>query len=461
MSKDINFAILESLTNSLDFTRKVLPFLKEEYFQSQSDKEIFKLASTFFEKYDALPTPEILKIELNSKPLAEAIYNSCIQTISEFESIPKNLDWLITSSEKFCRDRAIYNAIMQSIHIMDGKENKLSKDSIPGLLEEALAIGFDNSIGHDYFADAEERFDFYTKVETKIPFDIDMLNLVTKGGYSFKTLNIVAAATNVGKSIFGCSYAASCLSLGHNVLYITLEMAEEKIAERIDANLLNIDIDEIPLLGKDTFMSRLDKIKQKTNGRLIVKEYPTGEGHAGHFATLLNELRLKESFIPKVIVIDYLNICASKKLTKSSENSNTLVKHITEELRALAIKSNTIILTFTQFNRGGMQSSDNELTDTADSIGATFTVDSYFAMNEPEDLAKQNQIVFKQLKNRYSDKNKNKRFIVGLDKPKMKFYNVEEHSQTLVNSNLDKQSSIRIDSIQDKFSKQDKFKNFK
>lgn len=319
---------------------------------------------------------------------------------------------------------------MEAIHIMSGKDKKLSRNSIPSLLEDALAVGFDNSIGHDYFEDASERFDFYTTVETKVPFDIDILNHITKGGYTYKTLNCVVANTGVGKTIFGVHYAASCLAKGYNVLYITLEMSEERISERIDANLLNIDLDDIAFLEKDNFLSKIDKISQKTNGKLIVKEYPPGDAHVGHFKTLLNELKIKKSFVPQVIVIDYLNICASAKY--SGSDSYGRIKAVSEELRGLAVTTNSIILTFTQFNRTGMQSSDNDLGDISESIGAAFTFDSFFAMSEPAELAKMNQIAWKQLKNRYSDKNKNSRFIVGLDKSKMKFYNIEDHGQTLV-----------------------------
>lgn len=454
MSENISSSIVEALTNNEEFTRKVLPFLKLEYFQTQSEKEIFKVSQEFFEKYDTLPTPEILKIELNQRNIPEAVHKECIEEVNSFSKIPKQTEWLVESAEKFCRDRAIYNAMMTALYIMDGKEKKISQNEIPELLEEALGVCFDNSVGHDFFEDAAERFDFYTKVENKIPFDIDMLNLITKGGYTFKTLNLVAAATGVGKTIFGCHYAASCLKQGFDVLYITMEMSEEKISERIDANLLGIDLDDIKFLDKENYLTRIDKIKQKTSGRLIVKEYPSTEGHAGLFKTLLNELKIKKGFVPKVIIVDYLNICGSRRFSGGLENSFGMVKAVSEELRGLAQTSNTVMLTFTQFNRSGMESSDNELSDTSESIGTTYTVDSYFAMNEPEELARMNQILWKQLKNRYADKNKHKRFLVGLDKSKMTFYNLEASGQ----ENL---SELPAPPQTKKESKRDKFNQFK
>lgn len=423
--KDISITILEALTNNLEFTRKVLPFLKKEYFQTDAEKKVFEIESDFFEKFEALPTKDILKIELNSSGLYESLHDDCITLVNDFDKDIKNTDWLIEASEKYCRERALLNAMTLSLQIMDGEDKKLSRNIIPSLLEDALAVSFDNSVGHDYILDAEKRFDYYSNPENKIPFDIEILNTITKGGYSLKTLNIVAAGTNVGKTIFGCHYAASSLKLGKNVLYISMEMAEEDIGNRIDANLMAIEVDEVRLLQKKTFLSKIDSIKEKSNGKLIIKQFPTGEAHVGHFKALINELKLKSGFKPDIIIIDYLNICASKKFAKGHDNSNTLVKSISEELRGLMVSTNCIGLTFTQFNREGMKHTDNELTDTADAIGATFTADSYLAMNEPEELAALNQIMFKQLKNRYGDKNVNKRFIVGLEKARMTFYNVE------------------------------------
>lgn len=429
--KDISITILEALTNNIEFTRKVLPFLKKEYFQSDAERKIFEIESDFFEKFEALPTKDILKIELNSGGVYESLHEQCIDLVNSFERDIKNTEWLVEASEKYCKDRALLNAMTLSLQIMDGEEKKLSKNAIPGLLEDALAISFDNSVGHDYILDADKRYEYYTNPENKIPFDIDILNEVTKGGYSLKTLNIVAAGTNVGKTIFGCHYAASCLKMGKNVLYISMEMAEEDIGNRIDANLMAMEVDNVRMLQKNTFMSKVASIGQKTNGKLIIKQFPTGEAHVGHFKALLNELKLKMGFVPTVMIIDYMNICASKKFPKGHDNSNTLIKAVSEELRGLMVSNNAIGLTFTQFNRDGMKHTDNELTDTADAIGATFTADSYFAMNEPEELAALNQIIFKQLKNRYGDKNINKRFIVGLEKARMTFYNVESSAVSM------------------------------
>lgn len=429
--KNISTTILEALTNNLEFTRKVLPFLKKEYFQTDAEKKVFEIQADFFEKFEALPSKEILKVELNSGGIYESLHEECSDLVRGFDTAIKNTEWLIEASERYCKEKALFNAMTQAIEIMDGQDKKLSKNAIPGILEDALAVSFDSSVGHDYLMDAEKRFEYYTNPENKIPFDIDILNTITKGGYSFKTLNIIAAGTNVGKTIFGCHYAARCLKMGKNVLYISMEMAEEDIGNRIDANLMAMEVDSVKLLQKDSFLSKIESIKQKTNGKLIIKQFPTGEAHVGHFKALINELKIKSGFVPHVIVIDYLNICASRKFPKGHDNSNTLVKAISEELRGMMVSMNAVGLTFTQFNREGMKHTDNELTDTADAIGATFTADSYLAMNEPEELAALNQIIFKQLKNRYGDKNVNKRFIVGLEKARMTFYNVENAAEAM------------------------------
>jgi replicative DNA helicase len=431
--KNISTAILEALTNNIEYTKKVLPFLKKEYFQSDAEKAIFEIESAFFERFEKLPTKEILRIELNSAGIYESLHGECIGVVEDFTNEIKNTDWLIESSERFCKDRALFNAMTRAIQIMDGQDKKFATSAIPGLLEEAIAVSFDNSVGHDYLLDADKRWDYWTNPENKIPFDIDILNTVTKGGYSMKTLNIVAAGTNVGKTIFGCHYAASCLKMGKNVVYISMEMGEEDIGARVDANVLSLEVDGVKGLTKDVFLSKIDQIKQKTNGRLFVKQFETGAAHVGHFKAFINELKIKHGFVPHVIIIDYLNICASRTFPKGHDNSNTLISEITKELRGMMISMNCIGLTFCQFNREGMKHTDNELTDTADAIGATFNVDSYLAMNEPEELAALNQIIFKQLKNRYGDKNINKRFLVGLEKARMTFYNVEDGVEQMPN----------------------------
>lgn len=424
--------ILEALTNNEEFTRKSFPYLKKEYFQLEHQKEIFDVISDYFTQYDSIPTLEILKIELNARNLIETIYNECIEEVNQYSNIKKDTDWLLNTAEKYCKDRAIYIAILQAIQIADGNDKKNLPGAIPEILEKALGVSFDTSIGHDYFEDAAERYDYLTLKENKVPFDIDILNQITKGGYSFKTLNLVVANTGVGKTIFGCHYAAKSLQQGYNVLYISLEMAAEKIAERIDANLLDINLDEIAFLQKDSFLTRLQKVKEKTNGKLIIQEYPPTTAHVGHFKTLIQELKQKKGFTPQIIIIDYLNIAASQRC-KSLDNTNTLYTAVAEELRSLAVITNTIVLSFTQFNREGMKSSDGDITDTAGAIGITYTADSYFSMSEPEELAMMNQIMFKQLKNRYDNINKNRRFIVGLNKAKMTFYDVEDSAQNVVN----------------------------
>lgn len=424
--------ILEALTNNEEFARKTFPYLKKEYFQLEHQKEIFEIVSKYFDQYDSIPTLEVLKVELHARNLIETIYNECVEEVNQYSIIKKDTDWLLNTAEKYCRDRAIYIAILQAIQIADGKDKKNAPGAIPEILEKALGVCFDTSIGHDYFDDASKRYDYLTLKENKIPFDIDILNKITKGGYSFKTLNLVVANTGVGKTIFGCHYAAKCLQQGYNVLYISLEMAAEKIAERIDANLLDIELDEIAFLQKESYLSRLQKVKEKTNGKLIIQEYPPTTAHIGHFKTLISELKLKKGFVPQVIVVDYLTICASQRC-KSFDNTNTLYTAVAEELRSLAVITNTIMLSFVQFNREGMKSSDGDITDTASAIGITYTADSYFAMSEPEELAMMNQIMFKQLKNRYDNINNNRRFIVGLNKAKMTFYDVESSAQNVVN----------------------------
>lgn len=425
--------ILKHLLLDEDFTRKTLPFLKSEYFHDASDKTLFNQINDYVLKYNTLPTYESLVIEINSKNLTESLHKDTVQKLDEITENKETSDtkWLIDAAEEFCKDKAVYNAIMQSIQILDASnKGTLDKGSIPTLLADALSVAFDNHIGHDFLDDADPRYDFYHKVEQRIPFDLDYLNRITKGGLPEKTLNIILAGTGVGKSLFMCHCAAANLTLGKNVLYITLEMAEERIAERIDANLLNIDLDKLVTLPKESYMRKIDRLRSKTTGKLIIKEYPTATANVSHFKHLLNELKLKRQFIPDIIYIDYLNICSSSRIKQGANvNSYTYVKAIAEELRGLAVEMKLPVISATQTTRGGYDNSDVDLTDTSESFGLPATADLMFALISTEELADLNQIMVKQLKNRYSDPTTNKRFVVGVDRAKMKLYDVEQVAQ--------------------------------
>jgi replicative DNA helicase len=427
----IEFLILRNLIYNEEYTRKVLPFLKEEYFQDYNQKVIFVEISSFILKYNELPTNEALLIEVeNRTDLNESSYKEIVSIISAIDNVPSELQWLIDVTEKWCKDRAIYLALMESIQIADGKDEKKNRDSIPSILSNALGVSFDNHVGHDYLLDYELRYDLYNKKESKLSFDLEYFNKITNGGLSPKTLNIALAGTNVGKSLFMCHMAGSHLLQGRNVLYITLEMAEEKIAERIDANQMNINIQDIKDLPKSTFENKINSISRKTQGSLIIKEYPTASAHAGHFKALLNELALKKSFKPDVIFIDYLNICASSRYKGNiSVNSYSYVKSIAEELRGLAVEFNVPIMSATQTTRSGFASSDPELTDTSESFGLPATADFLFALISTDELEQLNQILVKQLKNRYSDKSLHKKFVVGIDRAKMRLYDVDQSAQ--------------------------------
>jgi replicative DNA helicase len=424
--------ILRNLIRDEEFSRKVMPFLEPSYFGDVTDKITFECIAKFFSEFNKNPSKEIVKIELSNRTdITDDQLKSMNKTIDEFGEEDTNRDWLVKSTEKFCKDRAVYNAILDSIKIIDGKDKNRNQDAIPALLSQALGVTFDSHVGHDYLEDVEERYDFYHRVEEKIRFDIDLLNKITKGGLSKKTLNVALAGTGVGKSLFMCHMGASCLNDGKNVLYITMEMAEERIAERIDANLLNVTMDDLKALERDIFETKVDKVKAKTKGKLIIKEYPTAGAHAGHFRALLEELRLKKNFVPDIIFIDYLNICASQRLKQGANvNSYTYIKSIAEELRGLAVEHNVPIVSATQTTRSGFSNSDPGLEDTSESFGLPATVDFMFAMISTEELAELNQIVIKQLKNRYNDPNYYKRFVVGIDRAKMKLYDVEESAQT-------------------------------
>jgi replicative DNA helicase len=428
----IETKILANLIHDEQYCRKVIPFIKKDYFADRKETIIAQEIVSFFTKYNKPLSKEILSIEvsnrkdLNDKELVEL--TDYIGTLSEE---PVNEDWMLEHTEKFCKDRAVYNAILSSIKIIDGNDKVHTKDAIPTILSDALAVSFDNHIGHDYLDDHAERYDFYHRVEEKIPFDLEMFNKITKGGLSKKTLNIALAGTGVGKSLFMCHVGAGCLVQGKNVLYITMEMAEERIAERIDANLLNLTMDELKVIDRDIYENRISKITNKTKGKLIVKEYPTAGAHAGHFRALLEELKLKREFKPDIIFIDYLNICASQRMKQGgSINSYTYIKSIAEELRGLAVEYNVPIVSATQTTRSGFTNSDPGLEDTSESFGLPATADFMFALVSNEELEGLNQIIVKQLKNRYNDPGFYKRFVVGIDRAKMKLYDVEASAQT-------------------------------
>lgn len=428
--------ILSNLIFDENYCRKVIPFIKKEYFADRKEVILADEIVSFFTKYNKPASKEILQIEvsnrkdLNDKELAEL--GDFINTLSQE---PVNEDWMLEHTEKFCKDRAIYNGVLSAIRIIDGNDKHHTQDAIPSILSDALAVSFDNHIGHDYLDDHNERYDFYHRVEEKIPFDLEMFNKITKGGLSKKTLNIALAGTGVGKSLFMCHVGAGCLVQGKNVLYITMEMAEERIAERIDANLLNLTMDELKVIDRDIYESRIAKITSKTKGKLIVKEYPTAGAHSGHFRALLEELKLKREFKPDIIFIDYLNICASQRMKQGgSINSYTYIKSIAEELRGLAVEYNVPIVSATQTTRSGFTNSDPGLEDTSESFGLPATADFMFALVSNEELEGLNQIIVKQLKNRYNDPGFYKRFVVGIDRAKMKLYDVEASAQTLSDS---------------------------
>jgi replicative DNA helicase len=426
--------IIKNLIFNEDYARKILPFIKSEYFTDNTEKILFEEVNEYINHYKHLPTYESLVINFSeSKRLTEQQVQDSIEILRRINSEKEeksNIEWLIDNTEKFCQDKAIYNAIMQSVKILDNKSDKDSKGSIPQLLSDALGVSFDSSVGHDYVEDADNRFDFYHRHETKIPFDLDIFNKITKGGLPTKTLNIALAGTGVGKSLFMCHVAGSCLSQGQNVLYITMEMAEERIAERIDANLLNIDISDLHAISKQDYDRKFSAMKVKTQGKLIIKEYPTAAASALHFRALLNELQLKKSFKPDIIFIDYLNICASARIKPGSNvNSYSYIKAIAEELRGLAVEFAVPIVSATQTTRSGFTSSDPGLEDTSESFGLPATADFMFALISTEELEQLNQLMVKQLKNRYNDPNTFKRFVIGIDRGKMKLYDVEQSAQ--------------------------------
>jgi replicative DNA helicase len=425
--------IISNLVYNEEYGRKVIPFLKEEYFPDYTYKTVYNLINDYVKNYNAFPTIEALAIDLTNKEgLNEETFKRCKDALSGIkkEDKPSELQWLIDQTEKFCQEKAVYNAIMTSIQILDDKSGKTSKGAIPQILSDALGVSFDTHIGHDFIEDADARYEFYHTKEVRVPFDLSYLNKITQGGLPKKTLNIALAGTGVGKSLFMCHCAAANLTAGLNVLYITLEMAEERIAERIDANLLDIPVDELKLTPKDSYDKKINRIKRKTEGKLVIKEYPTACAGSANFRHLLNELKIKKNFAPDIIYIDYLNICTSSRIRHGANvNSYTLVKAIAEELRGLAVEFGVPIVSATQTTRTGYSSSDVGLEDTSESFGLPATADFMFALISTEELAELGQIMVKQLKNRYYDPNIDRRFIVGVDRSKMRLYDVEQSAQ--------------------------------
>ena len=435
MQQRIETIILKNLIHNEEYSRKVLPFLDKEYFMEQTDKLLYTEVSKFINKYNNLPTKEALVIELDDTPLKEEEFENVTGLLDYLEGQndeKSDIQWLLETTEKFCQDKAIYNAVVSSIKILDEhKKSESDKGAIPGILTDALSISFDPHVGHDYLLDSDDRFDFYHKIEKKIPFDLEYFNKITQGGLSSKTLNIAMAGTGVGKSLFMCHFAANCLSQGYNVLYITLEMAEERIAERIDANLLNIKLDDLKSLPKSMYDKKIGDLKSKIKGRLIVKEYPTAAASTNHFRALLNELNLKRNFKPDIIFVDYINICSSSRIRPGQYvNSYSYVKSIAEELRGLAVEYKVPIMSATQTNRQGFQNTDVGLEDTSESFGLPATADFMFAIISNDQLEEASQILVKQLKNRYSDPTSNKKFLVGIDRAKMKLIDLGDKSQS-------------------------------
>jgi replicative DNA helicase len=441
----IETTILENLVLREEYSRKVLPFLKEEYFHNRTEKIIFQSIKKFFLDYNSLPTKESILIDIDkNKNISQDEFNIIQENIESFEESNSNLEWLLNETENFCKEKAVYNAIMESIHIIDGKSESMTETAIPHILSDALSVSFDTHIGHDYIEDSEERFEFYHKVEKRVSFDLDFFNTITGGGTPQKTLNICMAGTGVGKSLFMCHHAANCLVQNLNVLYITCEMAEERIAERIDVNLMDISMDNLKDIPKQIYDKKINTATAGMSGKLIIKEYPTATANSNHFRILLDELALKKKFKPDIIFIDYLNICASSRL-KSGGNINTYqyVKSVAEELRGLAVEYNVPIWSATQTNRQGFSNTDVELENVSESFGLPATADFMFALIATEELDEQNQVLVKQLKNRYNDAITNKKFILGINRAKMKLYDVKRNEQSgLIESNQTDKSTL-------------------
>ena len=428
----IEHVILGNLINNDDYARKVLPYLEDDYFSDRGDRTLLSIIKSYIDKYNSLPSKQAIKIELDSMTMTEADYTSTHETIDSLEESSEELDYIVEKTEKFCQDKAIYNAIMESIQVIDGKTDK-DKGALPQILQDALGVSFDTHIGHDFLDDAEERFDFYHQKVERLEFDLKLFNAITRGGIPRKTLNIILAGTGVGKTLMMCHMAAANMMAGKNVLYITLEMAEERIAERIDANLMGVPLSDLETYPLETYTSKIDRIRKKTSGKLVVKEYPTASVGSGHFRHLLNELKMKKKFVPDVIYIDYLNLCVSSRLKMGSNvNTYSYVKSIAEELRGLAVEYNLPIFSATQTNRTGFTSSDVGLEDTSESFGLPATADFMVAVIASEELDSLGQVMVKQLKNRYGDPSLHRRFVVGIDRNRMKLYDVEQEAQANV-----------------------------
>lgn len=437
MTENIESIVLRNLLFNVEYSRKVLPFLREDYFHNACERRIYTHVEQFIQKYSAAPTAEALGIILSDESgMSQGEYDSCreiLKGLVDAKDRTNDLDWLLDETEKFCKDKAIYNALTESIKLIQDKNSVKTRNAIPEILSNALSVSFDTSIGHDFVEDSDKRYDFYHRVEEKVPFDLDFLNQITNGGVPSKTLNVVLAGTGVGKSLFMCHHAANCLSQNKNVLYITCEMAEERIAERIDANLMNITMDELKRLPKDAYDRKLNTATAGLTGKLIIKEYPTATANADHFRNLLRELRIKKDFKPDIVFIDYLNICTSSRFKSNNSNVNSYmyVKAIAEELRGLAVQMDFPIFTATQTTRSGFNNSEIELTDTSESFGLPATADLMIAMISTEDLVELDQVMIKQLKNRYGDPTLHKKFVVGIDRAKMKLFDVSDKDQSL------------------------------
>ena len=450
--------ILKSLLSNEQYARKVIPFLKKEYFQNVSERILITKITEYMTKYSNPPTAESISIELNNDTsLNENDYTSTLGVLDSFKDYNEEHEtqWLVDKTEEFCQDKAIYNAVMESISIIDGKSKSKNRQAIPSILSEALGVEFDSHVGHDFLDDYEERYDFYHTVEERIPFDLDYFNRITKGGIPRKSLNIILAGTGVGKSLALCHFAANNLMEGKNVLYITLEMAEEKIAERIDANLLNVPMDQLEQLPKQMYEKKIAELRGKTPGKLIIKEYPTASAHSGHFRHLINELKIKKSFVPDIIYVDYLNICASSRIKGmgGSINSYSFVKAIAEELRGLAVEKDVPVFSATQTTRSGYTNSDPGLEDTSESFGLPATADFMIALISTEELADLDQMMVKQLKNRYNDPTMYKRFVIGVDRARMKLYDTESSAQVDVMDGPTSQQNLKKEINRKDFSK--------
>ena len=454
MSDRIERIILRNLFYNEDFTRKVLPFIKSEFFTNHNESILFGEINEFVLKYKNLPTKETILVELNKrKDLKEDELTEIKTIVNKLDNQEVELQWLLDTTEKFCKDRAVHNAVLSGIQILDGKDKKQNPEAIPSILSEALAVSFDNHVGHDYVDDSEARYDFYHKREKRFKFDLNYFNRITKGGVPSKTLNIALAGTGVGKSLFMCHAASNWLQDGKNVLYITLEMAEERIAERVDANLMDVTIDDLHTMPKDMYENKMSKLQKKTIGKLIIKEYPTASAHSGHFRALLNELSLKKTFKPDVVFIDYLNICASSRFKGGNISSYFYIKAIAEELRGLAVEFDMPIFSATQTTRSGFTSTDIGLEDTAESFGLPATADFMFALISNDELDQLGQLKVKQLKNRFGDPSMNRSFIIGVDRSKMRLFDVEASAQNIVDSNqTEEEEKITPEGAYEKFS---------